>query len=102
MCDFARLSFFNQMTGTPFSSSITYEDFCTSFYLASFDFTTAQNSNFQFLVPSTRFGHLRAEILFSDNTPIELQLLVLEEYPTELTINHNREIGFTYLNTTAT
>jgi len=78
LIDYERLSFFAQQTGTPFGNSITYEAFLQSYYICSFDFTTAQNSNFQFLTPSTRFGHLRVEVQFSDNLPEELQMCVLQ------------------------
>jgi hypothetical protein len=100
--DYMRLFFFNQMSGTPFSNSISYDMFLQSYYICSFDFTTGQNSNYQFLTPSTRFGHLRVEVSFSDHIPEELMMICLEEYPAQLTINHAREIGFSYLNTTAT
>jgi hypothetical protein len=102
IADFIRMGFFNGTLNTPFSHSLSYHQFITDSYFTVFDFSTAQNSNLLFLTPSTRFGHIRAEITFSKPLPSDVTMLVMEEYPSEIHINNERQIGFSYLNTTAT
>jgi hypothetical protein len=100
--DFMRLGFFTQHLDTPFSHAITYKEFCSDSFMCTFDMTTGQNSGLQFLVPTTRFGHLRLSVIFSEPLPIEVECLIFQEYPVELKIDKHRAIGFTYVETTAT
>jgi hypothetical protein len=102
LIDYVRTCYFNGTLDSPFSHSLDYEDFLRSYFICSWDLTTSYASNLTFLTPATRFGHLRLHLVFSEALPEEVTMLCFQQYATEMTINSKKQVGFSYLNVTAT
>ena len=97
LMNFFRLCHFNgKDQKSPFSMGIELNDFNTSYFIGVYDLSTGNSCDDGFLVPSIRIGHCRITINFSAPTLQELNLLVLAEYPSLMSISYQGKISVSY------
>ena len=100
--EYVKFQMFQQYLSNNISNSVDYNLFKHNAFFSIFDLSTSYNSGLDFLLPSTSFGRTRLEVTFSRNLPYPLQMVCFSEYPSEIIIDKDRDVGHTYINTAVT
>ena len=72
-----------------FSAGISLQDYRDVYNWYSFDLTSSNRAANMAYVPACRYGYYRIETQFSSNTKTNLKMIVIAEYPSQVTIDHN-------------
>ena len=96
MMNYKRMQLFCGYEDTPFTNSISYDDFKSSFFVAIWDLSTNQNSLLADIAPTSRVGRPRLSVRFSAPTPDNLVMLLFCENPKTMVISKTGKVGFNY------
>jgi hypothetical protein len=82
------------------TNSISMDAFNKNYFVAAWNVSTAENPNFSYLTPGVPdISSLRVRADFSTTTPIELSCLMFLQTSMTMTINEQRRVGLSYLDT---
>ena len=98
---YLRLNLIQGLERRPGSNGITYKDWLDHLSIYAFDLSTSGkcSESMDFFSPVIRTGDVRIEVGFSNETPLELQLMAVCEYPSLMTIDKKRKISMSYYTT---
>lgn len=90
--NYCRFQVFTNFSESLFTNSISYNDFLNGNFLCVYDLTTNNKSNSSFIVPSIRLGDLKFVVEFDKPLKHKVTMVIYQEHPALLTINHNRKV----------
>lgn len=97
--NFYRFNYFLNFTDSLLSNSISYKDFMNGNFFCVYDLSTCSKSNVGFLVPSIRLGDLKFVVEFNKPLKHKVTMVIYQEHPALLTINHDRKVSLSYTKT---
>ena len=68
-------------------------------FFCVYDLSTCSKSNVGFLVPSIRLGDLKFVVEFNKPLKHKVTMVIYQEHPALLTINHDRKVSLSYTKT---
>merc|ERR1712004_268051 len=77
------------MGNSGYSNSMDFDDFVKAYNFYSFDLTGTGESFDPDLEPACRVGYYRLQTTFSGNLPVNLNCLIISEFPSCLTLSKN-------------
>lgn len=90
--NYCRFQVFTNFYDSPFTNSISYEDFLKGNFMCVYDLSTCSKSNTSFIVPSIRLGDLKFVVEFHKPLKHKVTMVIYQEHPALLTINHARKV----------
>jgi len=94
--NFCRFKVFTNYYESMFSNNIDYNAYLNGNFMLAYDLSTCSKSNNGFIVPSIRLGDLKFLVEFHKPLKHKVTMLIYQEHPALLTINHNRKVTSSY------
>jgi hypothetical protein len=97
LIDYYRMNHFLAFTDSPFSNSISYDEFCGGAFLKVYDLSTSGSSNEPFVQSVTRNGQYKLVLKFSTPLPFEIVCLLFCDYSGTIAYSKHNKISLSYV-----
>ena len=79
------------------TNGLSYDDFRSGYYFVVNDLSTSGKCGISNLIPAIRVGHLRLKVLFSQALPLDINALLLCEYPATVYLNKQGRVTGSFI-----